>query len=138
MRGRSFLFNCALAAVCTLFGSGCLSFAPTRTEKQPAAYRATANSLILDNSVRILERSMRSVDRLLEAHVWVQNVSRKDLQFEYHFAWLSKDGTQIVADIVEWIPLLLHANQTALLRGTSSPAADDFLIVIRSARKPTM
>ena len=136
--GASWL-NCTLATACTLFGSGCLSLLPNRMEEIPTTYAATANSLILDNRVSIRERSTREVDRRLEARVWVQNVSRKGIQFEYRFAWLCKDGARIAADGVAWTPLLLHANQSALLRGVaSSPSAADFLIVIRQVRRPTM
>ncbi|MFH0907649.1 MAG: hypothetical protein V1929_02665 [bacterium] len=61
------------------FAGGCRSSAPTTVEKQGAEYTVVANSLLLNNHIRVAERSTRLVNGLIEAQVRGQNVKSKDV-----------------------------------------------------------
>lgn len=129
------LWLMGLALMCGLAG-GCVSSAPTTVEKQGAEYKVTANSLVLNNHIRVVERSTRLVNGLLEAQVRGQNVKGKDVQFEYRFVWLDKDGVRIDTGMTVWKPLGLHAKEVALMTGlASSPEAVDFLMAVRFAQQ---
>ena len=134
MRIMPLLFAGWLAAGMT----GCISSAPTEVEKRGAEYTVTVNSLILDNHIRVAERSIRRTNGLLEAQVRGQNVSEKDVQFEYRYIWLDKDGVAMETEISTWKPLALHAKESAFMTGISpSPEATDFLMSIRFVHQST-
>ncbi len=129
------LWLMGLALLCGLAG-GCVSSAPTTIEKQGAEYRVTANSLVLNNHIRVIERSTRLVNGLLEAQVRGQNVKSKDIQFEYRFVWLDKDGVRLDTGMTAWKPLGLHAKEVALMTGrASTPEAVDFIMSVRFAQQ---
>ena len=117
---------------------GCLSSAPTTVEKQGAEYKVIANSLLLNNHIRVVERSTRLVNGLLEAQVRGQNVKGKDVQFEYRFVWLDADGVRIDTELTTWKPLALRAKEVALMTGIApTPEATDFLMAVRFAQQST-
>ncbi len=96
----------------------------------------TANSLVLNNHIRVIERSTRLVNGLLEAQVRGQNVKSKDIQFEYRFVWLDKDGVRLDTGMTAWKPLGLHAKEVALMTGLpSTPEAVDFIMSVRFAQQ---
>jgi uncharacterized protein YcfL len=118
--------------------AGCISSAPTEVEKHGAEYTVTVNSLILRNHIRVTERSARRTNGLLEAQVRGQNVSRKDVQFEYRFVWLDKDGIKIETEVSTWKQVALHAKESAFMTGISpSPDATDFLMSVRFVHQST-
>lgn len=118
--------------------AGCISSAHTQVEKRGAEYTVTVNSLILDNHIRVTERSIRRANGLLEAQVRGQNVSEKDVQFEYRYIWLDKDGVAMDTEVSTWKPLALHAKETAFMTGvSSSPEATDFLMSVRFVHQST-
>ncbi len=115
---------------------GCASSASTNVEKRGGEYSVTANSLLLNNHIRVLERSTRLTNGLLEAQVRGQNIKGRDIQFEYRFIWLDKDGIRIDTDMTTWKPLPLHAKEIALMTGIApTPEATDFLMAVRFAQK---
>ena len=118
--------------------SGCISSAPTEVEKRGAEYYVTVNSLILDNHIRVTERSTRRTNGLLEAQVRGQNVSMKDVQFEYRFIWLDAEGVQVDTGSSTWKQISLHAKESAFMSGICpSPDATDFLMSIRFVHQST-
>ena len=130
MRLRRQAGLCLLAGVIGLVG--CVSTAPTTVEKRGSTYRVTVNSLLLDNHVRVTERRVQRVNDLLDVQIRGENISGKDIQIEYRFAWLDENG--VVADTPTslWKPLALHAGETAFMRGmAASPDAVDFLLTLR-------
>ena len=115
---------------------GCLSSAPTTVEKQGSEYKVIANSLLLNNHIRVVERSTRLVNGLLEAQVRGQNIKGKDIQFEYRFVWLDKDGVRLDTEMTTWKPLALHAKEVALMTAIApTPEATDFLMAVRFAQQ---
>jgi len=124
--------------VLAMLGAGCTSSAPTTIEKQGAEYKVTANSMVLDNHIRVVERSTRITNGLLEAQVRGQNITGKDVQFEYRFVWLDKDGMKIDTEMSVWKPLALHAKEIAMMSGLApTPEAVDFLMSVRFAQSST-
>jgi uncharacterized protein YcfL len=117
---------------------GCLSSAPTTVEKQGSEYKVIANSLLLNNHIRVVERSTRLVNGLLEAQVRGLNLKGRDVQFEYRFVWLDKDGIRLDTEMTTWKPLALHAKEVAYMAGLApSPEAADFLMAVRFAQQST-
>jgi len=128
---------CLLSMVAATI-TGCISSAPTEVEKRGAEYTVTVNSLILDNHIRVTERSTRRTNGLLEAQVRGQNVSKKDVQFEYRFIWLDKDGVKVETETSTWKQMALHAKESAFMTGTCpSPDATDFLMSVRFVHQST-
>ncbi len=121
-----------------IMGAGCVSTAPTTVEKRGLTYRVDVNSLILDNHIRVTERSARRVNDLLDVQVRGENVSGKDIQLEYRYAWLGESGALADMSTSVWKPLALHAGETAFMSGmASSPDAVDFLLTVRFVGKST-
>ena len=126
------------AVLAMVLGCGCLSSAPTTVEKRGSEYKVVANSLLLNNHIRLVERSTRKVNGLLEAQVRGQNVKGKDVQFEYRFVWLDKDGVRLDTEMTTWKPLALHADEVAFMTGIApTPEAVDFLLAVRFAQQTT-
>ena len=130
------IYGIMAAVLAMTLVSGCYSSAPTTVEKQGADYKVIANSLLLNNHIRVVERSTRLVNGLLEAQVRGQNVKDKDVQFEYRFVWLDKDGVRLDTEMTTWKPLALHAKEVALMTGIApTPEATDFLMAVRFAKQ---
>lgn len=127
------MFGLLLALALT---GGCVSSAPTTVEKQGAEYTVIANSLVLNNHIRVVERSTRLVNGVLEAQVRGQNIKSKDIQFEYRFVWLNQDGIRLDTGMTVWKPLSLHAKEVAMMTGMApTPEATDFLMAVRFAQQ---
>ena len=127
-----------LATLLVATVTGCISSAPTTVEKHGAEYTVTANSMLLNNHIRVVERSTRRVNGLLEAQVRGQNIKGKDVQFEYRFVWLDEDGIRLDTEMTTWKPLALHAKEVALMTGIApTPEATDFLMAVRFAHQAT-
>ena len=133
IRKYAFFALCALAL--GLF-SGCMTSGGTDVDKSGGTYRVTANSMLLNNYIRVTERSTRLVNGLLEAQIRGQNVKNKDVQFEYRFVWLDSDGIRLDTEMSIWKPLALHAKEQAFMTGVApTPDAVDFLMTVRFAQK---
>lgn len=128
---------CLLSLVAAA-AAGCISSAPTEVEKRGAEYVVTLNSLLLDNHIRVEERSTRRTNGLLEAQVRGQNISREDVQFEYRFIWLDADGIRLDTGTSTWKQMALHAKESAFMTGICpSPDATDFLMSVRFVHQST-
>jgi uncharacterized protein YcfL len=127
-----------MLGVVLVLAGGCNSVGPTTIEKEGAEYRVVAHSLLLHNHIRVVERSTRLVNGLLEAQVRGQNMKDKDVQFEYRFLWLDKDGVKLDTEMTTWKPLALTPKEIALMSGMApTPEAVDFLMAIRFAQQST-
>lgn len=130
------IYGISVALLGSVLLGGCLSSAPTTVEKQGSEYTVVANSLLLNNHIRVVERSTRLVNGLLEAQVRGQNVKKADVQLEYRFVWLDKDGIRMDTEMTTWKPLALHAKEVALMTGIApAPGAVDFLMAVRFAQQ---
>lgn len=132
------IYPAFIALLIVVLAGGCLSSAPTTVEKHGSGYKVIANSLLLNNHIRVVERSTRRVNGLLEAQVRGQNIKGKDVQFEYRFVWLDQDGIRLDTEMTTWKPLALHAKEVALMTGIApTPEATDFLMAVRFAHQAT-
>lgn len=132
---KTILCLLSMVAVAT---AGCISSAPTEVEKRGAEYVVTLNSLLLDNHIRVEERSTRRTNGLLEAQVRAQNISLEDVQFEYRFIWLDADGIRLDTGNSPWKQMSLHARESAFMTGICpSPDATDFLMSVRFVHQST-
>jgi len=130
------LYSVLGAILVASLGCGCISSAPLTVEKTGEAYKTTVGSLLLHNHIRVTERSTRLVNGMLEAQVRGQNIKNKDVQYEYRFVWLDRDGIEIDTQSSTWKPMALHAKEIALMKGMApSPEATDFLMAVRFAHK---
>jgi uncharacterized protein YcfL len=130
----------------TLFSStfflllgGCVATSSSTTvEKSGSEYKVTVNSLVLDNHIRVTERSASRPDGLLKAQVRGKNMKAKDIQFEYRFIWLDADGMRIDTGMSIWKPLLLSGKEDAFMVGIApTPQAVDFLLGVRFLQSST-
>lgn len=127
-----------IALLIVVLAGGCFSSASTTVEKRGAEYKVTANSLLLNNHIRVVDRSTRRENGLLEVQVRGQNVKGKDVQFEYRFIWLDEDGIKLDTQMTTWKPLSLHAKEEAFMTGIApTPEATDFLMAVRFAHQAT-
>ncbi|MBM4046389.1 MAG: DUF1425 domain-containing protein [Planctomycetes bacterium] len=132
------ILSLTLMVVCAAFIAGCISSATSVIEKRGETYKVTANSLVLKNKLSFSERSTRRVNDLLEAQIRGQNTSRRDVQFEYRFVWLDRDGIEVDTATSFWKPLALHAKEDALMKGMSpSAGATDFILEVRFVHPST-
>ncbi|NCC60132.1 MAG: DUF1425 domain-containing protein [Verrucomicrobiae bacterium] len=131
-------YSIAGAILIAVMAAGCISSAPTTVEKSGGEYKVIANSMLLNNHIRVLERSTRRVNGLLEAQVRGLNIKGKDVQFEYRFVWLDQDGIRLDTEMTTWKPLALHAKEVAFMTGIApTPEATDFLMAVRFAHQST-
>lgn len=127
---RTVIVCCLVLSV--VLCAGCISTAPTTVEKEGGVYKVVANSLLLHNHIRVVERSTRETNGLLEAQIRGQNITSKDVQFEYRFLWLDADGIKIDTQMSTWKPLSLHAKEIAYMKGVApTPEATDFMMALR-------
>ncbi len=134
--GHGARWICAMVAV--WFAAGCAAPAPTTVEKRGLTYRVEVNSLILDNHIRVTERTVQRTNDLLDVQVRGENVGGRDIQLEYRFVWLDPNG--VVADVATsaWQPLALSVGETAFMSGiAASPDATDFLLTVRFVGRST-
>ncbi len=124
----------ATVGMCLLI-CGCVTSRGTTVEKEYDTFRVEENSLFLNNYIKVRERMVERVNDLLKVQIRGQNVSSKDVQFEYRFVWLDGGGFQIDTGTSMWKPLNLHAREYAFMKGIApTPAAVDFLMTVRFVR----
>lgn len=127
-----------LKGMCTLLMCvGCQSTSmSTKVEKHGVLYTVNVHSRMMDDSLVVLERNVRKRNDLMEVQVRGQNISTKDLQFEYRFVWMDADGFPIDTGLSVWKPLNLRARDTAWMNGIApDPRAVDFQMAVRFAHK---
>ena len=126
------------ATFVAVLAGGCFSSTSTIVEKQGTEYRVIANSLLLDNHIRVTERSTRLTNGLLEAQVRGQNIKSRDVQFEYRFIWLDADGVRLDTEMSIWKPLALSGKEAAFMTAIAPTAdATDFLMAVRFSQQST-
>ncbi len=132
------LLGVALLA-CAAYVCGCrVMSSGTVVEKSGSTYTVTVNSLLLDNHIRVLERSTRRTNGLLDAQVRARNITTEDVQFEYRYIWLDGDGMAMDTSMSLWKPLALHSKEDGFLKGLApSPSIVDFLMEVRFVHQAT-
>ncbi len=119
-------------------GIACVSapHMPLVVEKIGSEYQVRNHSLVLNNHIRLNERSVdRNVNDILIAQLRGQNISRRDFHFEYRFLWLDASGRVLRGRTSDWRQARAAAKQDLFLQATAtSPDAVDFLCEVRFRR----
>ncbi len=121
-----------------LIVAGCASrpFHPLVVEKIGSAYQVTSNSRVMNNHIRLTERSVeRNVNDIMIAQLRGQNISNRDFHFEYRFLWLDERGMVMSGRTSDWRQGRVVARHAMFLQATApSPQAVDFLCEVRFRR----
>ncbi len=128
----------AILGIAAGLAAGCASnpFAPLTVEKIGSEYQVKNHSLVLNNHIRLEERSVvRNANDILVAQLRGQNVSRKDFHYEYRFIWMDAQGLVIRGRTSDWRQGRTVAKQDLFLQATApSPRVEDFLCEVRFRR----
>lgn len=132
--------SCRLVVVAVVLAvaTGCVSspFAPLAVEKIGSEYQVRSHSLVLNNCIRLDERSVdRNANDIVIAQLRGQNVSRHDFHFEYRFLWLDERGMLLSGRTSDWRQERVVAKHSMFLQATApSQKAVDFLCEVRFRR----
>lgn len=92
----------------------------------------TVNSKMVGSRLSVKEVNVVKQDDLMVAQVTVQNVTQRDLQFEYRYRWLDGAGMEVDTRTATWVPLGVTAREHQMMRGVAPTArAEDFIVDIR-------
>jgi len=124
--------------VVLLFGCATGSAPNILEVKQSGIKKVEINDSMLDKTITFGQVSLRTLAQGIEAQVMIQNLSRRDVRFEYRFIWYDAQGFE-VSSTTAWIPALLSGGlSTGVLKSTAPTAtAVDFKLMIRSPRPLT-
>jgi len=125
MLGAAFLTGCATKP-----------FQPLTVEKIGSEYQVTSQSLMLNNHIKLTERSVdRNVNDIMIAQLRGQNVSNRDFHFEYRFIWLDPRGMVVQGRTSDWRQDRAATKHAMFLQATApSSEAVDFLCEVRFRR----
>ena len=124
-----------LLAGCMAVMAGCATSGGGAGENRGMNYLAEVNALVMNNQIRILERTVGKSDGPLAVQVVGQNVGNKELRFDYRFIWRSKDGALADVPTSIWMPAVLPAGAKVVMKGTAvSAGVEDFLLSVRAAK----
>jgi len=116
-----------------LFGCATGS-APNILEVKPTGVKQVEiNDSALDKKITFGEVTLRTLAQGIEAQVTIQNLTRRDIHFEYRFIWYDAQGSE-VSSTTAWIPAVLNAGlSTGVVKSTAPTAtAVNFKLMIRA------
>ncbi|WP_250656708.1 YcfL family protein [Alkalimarinus coralli] len=91
-----------------------------------------SNSGLLSDSLSIADSKTGFVGDLLKAQVSIKNDSRSDLNFQYKFKWLDKNGFEVAVDGRPWIPISITPYETKTVQGVApNPTVNAFKILVQ-------
>lgn len=91
-----------------------------------------SNSGFLAASLEITDSKVGYSGDLMKAQVTIKNGSRSDLNFQYKFKWLDKDGFEIAIDGRPWEPLSITAYESKSVQAIApNPTAKSFRILVQ-------
>lgn len=131
-------WSCLLLGAILGMAAGCVSnpFAPMTIEKIGSEYQVKNHALVLNNHIRLDERSVdRNDNDILIAQLRGRNVSRRDFHYEYRFIWMDARGMVIKGRTSDWRQGRTVAKQDMFLQATAPfPDVVDFLCEVRFRR----
>jgi len=101
--------------------------------RQTGAKQVEINDSALDKKITFGEVTLRTLAQGIEAQVTIQNLTRRDIHFEYRFVWYDAQGSEVSATTA-WIPAVLNAGlSTGVVKSTApTAAAVNFKLMIRA------
>lgn len=92
----------------------------------------TVNSKMVGSRLSVKEVNVVKQGDLLAVQIAVQNVTQRDLQFEYRYRWLDGAGMEVDTRTSTWVPMGVTAREQQMMRGVAPTArAEDFIVDIR-------
>lgn len=91
-----------------------------------------SNSGLLSDSLSIADTKTGFVGNLLKAQVSIKNDSRKQLNFQYKFKWLDKNGFEVAIDGRPWTPISITPYESKTVQGVApNPTVNSFKILVQ-------
>lgn len=91
-----------------------------------------SNSGTLSSDLTIADVKTGYVGDLLKTQVTIKNDSRHDLNFEYKFKWLDKNGFEVAIDGRPWTPLSITPYESKTVQGVApNPSVNSFKILVQ-------
>lgn len=98
----------------------------------------TVNSTMVGRRIQVVDCNVAKRDNLLQAQITAQNITQKDVQFEYRYRWTNKEGQAVDSGMSTWIPISMSAMEKQLLSAIApNKEAEDFIFEIRFSRPST-
>ena len=129
----------SIMTVCAVLLAACATTAPNVLDVQDgpgglSSKKIEVNDKVLARQLTFGEVSVRPVGSSLQAQVMVQNLSARDINFEYRFIWYDASGFEI-SSLTAWIPATLAGK---VARGFTSTAPSDNAVSFKCMiRKPS-
>ena len=119
--------------VMLLFGCATGSAPNILEVKQSGIKKVEINDSALDKKITFGEISLRTLAQGIEAQVMIQNLTKRDVHFEYRFIWYDAQGSE-VSSTTAWIPAVLNAGlNTGVMKSTApTTTAVNFKLMIRA------
>jgi len=128
----------SIIMACAILLAACAGTAPNVLDVQAgpgglSSKKIEVNDKVLARQLAFGEVSVRPVGSSLQAQVMVQNLSSRDVNFEYRFIWYDASGFE-VSSLTAWIPATLAGKVS---RGFNSTAPSDNALSFKCMiRKP--
>ncbi|MBN1636964.1 MAG: DUF1425 domain-containing protein [Deltaproteobacteria bacterium] len=128
----------SIIMACAILLAACAGTAPNVLDVQAgpgglSSKKVEVNDKVLARQLAFGEVSVRPVGSSLQAQVMVQNLSSRDVNFEYRFIWYDSSGFE-VSSLTAWIPATLAGKVS---RGFKSTAPSDNAVSFKCMiRKP--
>jgi len=91
-----------------------------------------SNSGLLSDSLSIVDTKTGFVGDLLKAQVSIKNDSGSQLNFQYKFKWLDKNGFEVAIDGRPWQPISITPHESKTVQGVApNPTVNSFKILVQ-------
>lgn len=121
--------------VCTLVTLGACAVNETATvtvAEDGTTQVIESNSGVLSASLAIADTKVGYAGNLLKVQATIKNDSRSDLNFQYKFKWLDKDGFEVAINGRPWTPLSITPYESKSVQGVApNPSVKAFKIMVQ-------
>lgn len=91
-----------------------------------------SNSGLLSDSLSIADTKTAFVGDLLKAQVSIKNDSGSQLNFQYKFKWLDRNGFEVAIDGRPWQPISITPHESKTVQGVApNPSVNSFKILVQ-------
>lgn len=91
-----------------------------------------SNSGLLSDNLSIADTKTGFVGNLLKAQVALKNDSGSQLNFQYKFKWLDKNGFEVAIDGRPWTPISITPHEVKTVQGVApNPTVNAFKILVQ-------
>ncbi|UZE95666.1 YcfL family protein [Alkalimarinus alittae] len=91
-----------------------------------------SNSGLLSDNLSIADTKTGFVGNLLKAQVAIKNDSGSQLNFQYKFKWLDKNGFEVAIDSLPWLPISITPHESKTVQGVApNPTVNSFKILVQ-------